>query len=60
MSDFVFGMIWECVSGSNRFVLMFRECLDHWFGLNFSLTQNPMVFAIVTKMGGLREKGYKA
>ena len=51
MSDFMFGLIWECVSGSNRFVLMFRECLDHWFGLNFSLTQNPIGIAIVAKIG---------
>ena len=51
MSDFMFGMIWECVSDSNRFVLMFRECLDHWFYLDVSLTQNPIGFARNAKKG---------
>ena len=52
-------MIWECVSGSNRFVLMFRTCLDHWFCLNVSLTQNPIGFANVAKIGGSERRGEK-
>ena len=51
MSDFMFGMIWEYVDDSNRFVLMFRECLDHWFCLDVSLTQNLIGFATIAKNG---------
>ena len=56
----VLEVIWECVSGSNMSVLMFRACWNNWFCLKAFQSQNPIVVAIVTKMGGLREEGFKA
>ena len=50
-SEYEFEMIWAQFSGSHKLFLRYGKCLDHWFCLNVSLTQNPIGFAIVAKIG---------